>query len=170
MPDDPFALLGLPRRFVVDAAQLQAAWLRRTAALHPDRIADPMQQAEAARNSARLNDARKMLHDHEQRANALLSLLGGPAKEQDKSLPDGFLMDILDVRQRMEEAQASGDDAELRKFETWANQQRSEYISQLTSLFEAAAASPDPDLLRQIRQLLNAWRYIERMREQVRPS
>ena len=170
MPDDPFALLGLPRRFASDAAQLQAAWLRKSAALHPDRIADPMQQSDAARNAARINDARNVLHDDEQRANVLLKLLGGPAKEQDKSLPDGFLMDILDVRQQMEEAQASGDDEELRKFEAWADEQRSQYISQLTPLFDAAASSPEPGLLGEIRQLLNAWRYIERMREQVRPG
>jgi molecular chaperone HscB len=170
MPDDPFALLGLPRRFTIDAKQLQAAWLRRTAALHPDRIADPMQQAEAARNAARINDARNALHDDEQRANILLALLGGPAKEQDKSLPDGFLVDMLDVRQQMEDAQASGDEAELGKFEIWANEQRAHYISQLTPLFDAAASSPDPVLLRGIRQFLNAWRYIERMREQVRPG
>jgi len=170
MSDDPFALLGLPRRFAIDAAQLQAAWLRRTASLHPDRITDPMQQAEAARNSARINDARNVLHDDEQRANVLLSLLGGPAKEQDKSLPDGFLMDILEVRQQMEEAQASGDEPELRKFEAWANEQRTQYMSQLIPLFDAVADSPDPAILREIRQLLNGWRYIERMREQVRPA
>jgi molecular chaperone HscB len=176
MSDDPFALLGLPRRFAIDAAQLQSAWLRRTAALHPDRIADPMRQAEAARNSARINDARNALHDDEQRANVLLSLLGGPAKEQDKSLPDGFLMDILDVRQRLEEAQASRDEAELRKFEQWADEQRSHYISQLIPLFDEASAkpapapAPAPGVLRAIRQILNAWRYIERMREQVRPE
>lgn len=172
MIDDPFALLGLPRQFEITAAQLQAAYLKRAAAHHPDRITDPIEQAEAARHAARLNDARAILADDERRANALLQLLGGPTKEQDKSLPDGFLMDMMDVRQQMEEMLARNDPEQRQRLEQWALQQRQDYINTVSSLFKKVGESTQPsdELFREIRMQLNAWRYIERMIEQLDPD
>lgn len=172
MADDPFTLLGLPRAFDIDQRALQAAYLRRAAALHPDRVggdgaADPIAQAEAQRTSAALNDARTVLADDEQRANLLLSLLGGPAKEQDKSLPDNFLIDMMDVRQEMESALASEDLLERERMEAWARDRRAQHVDSVRSGFAAMGEHPSPAALANIRRELNAWRYIERMLEQL---
>lgn len=157
---DPFAALGLPRRFDLAPAAVLAAHLRKAAAAHPDRISDPMAQVQAAAEAARINDAKAMLMDDEQRANALLTLLGGPTKEQDKSLPDGFLIAMLQVREQMEA------EVEQRpKWEAWAAQQRAAYRQAAQDLFDRA--QDDPAALRAIRRQLNAWRYIERMIEQL---
>jgi molecular chaperone HscB len=166
---DPFALLGLPRSFDVDPRALQSAYLKRSAALHPDRFRDPLAQAEAQREAAALNDARAILADDEQRANTLLALLGGPAKEQDKSLPDGFLIEMLEVRQDMEAALASSDANERLRLERWARDRRAQHITAVRELF-ASISEPDAanaPRFAAIRQQLNAWRYIERMIEQL---
>lgn len=173
MPDptaDPFALLGLPRTFEIDAGQLRSAYLKRSAALHPDRFTDPIKQDEAARQAAAINDARAILEDDEFRGNALLALLGGPGKEQDKSLPEGFLPSIMEVREEMELVLANEDPAERARFEQWARSERKEYKDRIAGLFAKALQSPDPATLRNIRQQLNAWRYIERMIEQLDPD
>ena len=170
---DPFAMLGLPRAFDIDRGALQAAYLRRSAALHPDRIADPIERDEAQRRAAALNDARAVLADDEQRANLLLSLLGGPAKEQDKSLPDGFLMDILEIRQEMETAIAGGEVAERERIERLANERRQQHIDAVRELFASidnASSAPPATTRSTIRRELNAWRYIERMIEQLRDA
>ena len=52
---DPFTLLGLPRTFDVDLRALQAAYLHRSATLHPDRLQDPLLQVDAQRQAAALN-------------------------------------------------------------------------------------------------------------------
>lgn len=171
--DDPFALLGLARRFELNPADLQSAYLRRSAALHPDRLLDPLEQAQAAVEAARINDARAVLADGEQRANALLRLLGGPAKELDKSLPDGFLVEMLEVRQEMEQRLQTGDLAERQALEEWAQGQRAQFRKVVGDLFAAVAhdgSAQNPDVLRQLRMQLNAWRYIERMIEQLDPD
>jgi len=177
--DDPFALLDLPRRFEIDREALQAVYLRKSASLHPDRFADPIEQAEAAERAAALNRARAVLIDDERRANALLALLGGPGKEQEKDLPDGFLMEIMEIRQTMEEVLATGDTARRRDFEEWAEGERQALLEKIANLFEraapedghpaaaAAGSAADPALLREIRIELNALRYIERMIEQL---
>jgi molecular chaperone HscB len=171
--DDPFALLDLPRRFEIDREALQAAYLRKSAALHPDRYSDPIEQAEAAERAAALNRARAVLADDEQRANALLALLGGPGKEQEKDLPDGFLMAIMEIRQTMEEVLASGDAARQHDFEEWADDEREALLEKIAGLFRQATPEdggpPPPALLREIRIDLNALRYVQRMIEQLEP-
>lgn len=164
---DPFDTLGLDRRFDLDDAQLHRHFLERSAASHPDRFTDPIEQADAADRSAGINEAYRVLKDPEQRANALLRLLGGASKEDDKSLPPDLLMEMMEVRERQEAAEASGDDGALRSLAAWARQQRQDHLGRIGRLFSQAAAGPDPQVLRQIRLELNALRYFQRMVEQA---
>jgi molecular chaperone HscB len=168
--DDPFALFDLPRRFDLDRAALQRAYLQRTASLHPDRLSDPIEQAEAAEQAARLNAARAQLADDERRANVLLELLGGPPASGEKTLPDGFLMEMMEVRQEMEEVLETGSPEDRRQFEQWADEQRAAYLNAVRELFDSLDDPPDEAGLREIRVQLNALRYIERMIEQLDPS
>lgn len=170
-PEDPFARLGIDRTFEIDARLVQRAYLKRLSTLHPDRERVADRAEDVAREAALVNDARRVLLDDEARANALLSLLGGPAKEQDKSLPDGFLVEMMSVREDMEQALASGDPSERTRMETWAAEQRMKAIERLRPCFaRAIAGEGGPTLLAEIRCELNAWRYIERMIEQLDPA
>lgn len=167
---DPFAVLGLERAYEIDRARLQRAYLAEAAKWHPDRFADPIERRDAEQRSADVNRARDILADDEQRADALLALLGGPGKSDDKSLPDGFLMDILEVRQQLEEAVESGDAQGRREVEQWADEQRAGYRRRVSELFRGAGGAADGEALGAIRHELNAWRYIERLIEQVDPA
>jgi molecular chaperone HscB len=164
--EDPFEILGLPARFDLDEGTLQRAYLARAAAIHPDLGAD---QGEGDVQTASLNRAKSMLADPERRANALLERVGGPGKGQDKSLPAGFLVSIMETREAVEEALSSKDAAQREKWEAWAQEQREEYQGRVSRLFDALSDSRDPATLRAIRQELNAWRYIERLIEQLDP-
>jgi hypothetical protein len=122
---------------------------------------------------ARLNDAKATLSDAEKRAGMLLARLGGPRADQDKSLPPGFLMEIMEDRQAMEEELVAGD-AEARhearaKWEAWGRSRRAAEIEAIQRLFESL---PDESgardaAFKSIRTRLNAWRYIERLIEQI---
>lgn len=166
-PTNPFELLGLPLRFDLDEGAITRAWLKRSAVHHPDRQAD---EAEAGRAMARLNDARHTLSDPERRANRLLALLGGPSKEQDRSLPDGFLQQTLELREEIEQSLAAPGPGERDRLERWALDQRGVYLAKIASLFAALANPPDALSLGAIRTQLNAWRYIERLIEQLDPA
>ncbi|MDX2116254.1 MAG: hypothetical protein SFZ24_11645 [Planctomycetota bacterium] len=168
-PHDPFALLQLPRTYAIDRAALTRAWLTATARLHPDR---PDAPDDAARALAVINLARAELEDDERRAAALLALSGGPSKETDQSLPGGFLVEMLETREQAEwDIQNEGDAARTRWGE-WAEQRRAAHRATVTDLFSRHADAP-PDspaaaaILRDIRRELNAWRYIERMLEEL---
>lgn len=162
---NPFELVGVQERFPVDAGELHRAWLRATAKHHPDRAVD---QDAAHRMLSAVNEAYRVLSDPEKAANALLARLGGPGPEHAKALPDGFLMEMLDIRDELEEAKATKDPERIGKLEAWADEQRGMWLSRVSEQF--AAHGEGNDLRDAIRQSLNAWRYIERLIEQLDPG
>jgi len=172
---DPFTLLGLTPAFDLDAGELQRRFLDRVARLHPDVAVKKPEGEEYSGDSeveaARLNDARAVLADPEKRASALLTLLGGPGGDREKSLPPGFLMKIMEVREQIEEVARSRDPAQVETWHRWARQRRAEFIATVAVLFREvveSSGSERPALrLVEIRRQLNAWRYIERLREQL---
>jgi DnaJ-domain-containing protein 1 len=164
---DPFDTLGLPATFVLDAARVERAALAKLAQLHPD-VSDASVLEEMEIAAARMNAARDVLLFSLSRAEALLKRLGGPAKEADKSLPPGFLMEMMEVREQVEQAVASGDSAACTTWMAWAMDQRAQMEATAAALF--AKAATDAGALREVRVQLNQWRYIERMIEQLDPA
>lgn len=120
-------------------------------------------------DAAFLTEARSVLADPESRANVLLSLLGGPAASEEKSLPDGFLMEMMELRSTIEDDLAEGEHARL-KWESFAAERRAAHIGRAAALFRETGDRPGNDLLRTIRTELNAWRYTERLIEQLDPG
>lgn len=171
MPDplnqDPFTVLGLPARFDLPPEAVRRAHMTRVAQAHPDVAAS---DADSGRLVARLNSARAELEDPERRASVLLARLGGPSKEQDRSLPPGFLHEIMETREAVEAAVATGDAQEVARWRAWAADQRRNYLAKVGGLFAALADPPAPPSLAAIRVELNAWRYIERLIEQLDPG
>lgn len=164
----PFDTLGVEPRFDLDERDLHDRFIRLSAAAHPDRFTDPLDQADAAEKSAAVNHAYRILKDPESRADALLVKLGGPAKDQDKSLPRDLLVEMMEIRETQEEAIAANDQQALRKLATWAADQRTEHLKRIADLFAAAPGTPgNSAALKQIRLELNALRYFERMIEQL---
>ena len=168
---DPFQTLELPRRFDLTPAQIEGAYLKKAAASHPDLAADT---ENAAEESSALNRAKGTLLDPESRAHALLALLEegqGVSDADRKALPDGFLMEIMMTRQEIE-ADLAGPDAQAKRkeWEAWGERQRDEHIARVSELFSDAGESPEPDRLVSIRTALNAWRYVERLLEQLDPD
>ena len=163
MPN-PFEILGLIPAYVLDREHIERAYRSRLAQAHPD-----MGGGEEV-DSALLNNARLILLDDDQRAITLLSIKGGPDACACKDLPDGFLMDMMMKRQEIEEAIESGGDEEREEWEDWGIEQRRNYCERVGTRFDALGDAPSQDSLREIRVELNAWRYIERLIEQLDPE
>lgn len=164
---DPFATLGLAPTFNLADGVLQRAYLARVAACHPDLASgDPERAAEAARTSAELNEARRLLLHPESRARVLLERLGGSGGEG-RDLPEGFLMQMMETRMALEEAAAAGDAEEIATWRAWAARERASFITSVGALFPEGDSALSPETAGEIRRLLNAWRYVERMIEQL---
>lgn len=162
---DAFSTLGLGPCFDLDDAAVESAYLARAARLHPDVArGDP----EAPARAAALNEARRVLLDPESRAHALLARLGVPPVP-DRSLPPGFLEEILGVRMRAEEEIAAEGAAARERWREWARERRRGHLAAAAERFGRLPARPGAADLSPLRAELNAWRYIERMMEQLDP-
>ncbi len=166
---DAFDLLGLSPAFDLDSEALRRAWLARSSAAHPDHAGGALDPSALERASAALNDARRTLEDPERRASTLLRRLGGPGEKDDKSLPPELLMEYMEQREILDEAKAGRDPAAIEASRAWARARRLGHIDACSRMFAEALAdpNPNPETLRAIRVELNAWRYAERMLEQI---
>ncbi len=159
-----FELLGLAPRYDIAPDAVRRAFLSRIAAAHPDGLTSEGSDERAA---AALNAARAVLLNPERRADELLRALGGPTKESDRSLPDGFLEDMMETQEAVESATAPAD---IARWRAWALEQRQQHSARVSGLFshaESVAAAERPGVLQHIRKELNAWRYIERLLERL---
>jgi molecular chaperone HscB len=106
MTNDFFERLGLPRRFSVDPAALERAYLDRSRAVHPDfhTLSTSGEQAASETAAAAVNEAYTTLRDPFRRAEHLLALLGGPSAADLKEIPPAFLMGMMDLREQIEQA------------------------------------------------------------------
>ena len=125
LPPDPatdrFATLGLPRKFEVDLGAAEAAYKDLSRQFHPDRFAkaDPRARKASLARTVQINDAWRSLKDPLRRAEYLLELagyaLGGGEKSaamaatRKVSAPPTFLMEIMELRDELAEAQRAGD-------------------------------------------------------------
>jgi len=102
-----FALFGLPERFAIDLAQLDAKWKQLQGAAHPDRFATETAAAQrvAMQWAIRINEAWRRLKDPLARAAYLCSLHGVDIEaESNTSMPGAFLMQQMEWRDALSEA------------------------------------------------------------------
>lgn len=124
LDDDDFALFGLPRRFAVDRAGLDARWRALQSEVHPDRFAA---QGDAAQRLAmqwavRVNEAHARLKDPLRRGAYLCELAGVPIDaERNTAMPPAFLMQQMQWRESLDDAAGLADvealDAEVARSE-----------------------------------------------------
>lgn len=112
LDDDDFTLFGLPRRFALDRAQLDASWRALQAKVHPDRFAAEGASAQrlAMQWAVRVNEAHQRLRDPLKRATLLCELAGAPIQaESNTAMPPAFLMQQMAWRESLEEASGIAD-------------------------------------------------------------
>ena len=112
--DDYFDLFGLPRRFALDSAALEAAWRDVAARVHPDRfaLASPAERRVAMQWAARANEAYRQLRDPLLRAQYLCEQAGVDLQtESNTSMDTAFLMQQMEWREMLDEARADAGNA-----------------------------------------------------------
>ena len=104
---DDYTLLGLPRVFALDRAQLDAAWKTLQGKVHPDRFAAEGAAAQriAMQWAVRVNEAHQRLKDPLKRAAYLCELDGAPVNaHSNTAMPAAFLMQQMEWREALDDA------------------------------------------------------------------
>jgi curved DNA-binding protein CbpA len=153
---------------------------------------------DAGAGAARLNAAKAVLMDIEGRAGALVArsvhaarakfgAAGVPEAERGSAaLPPGFLMEIMEVREAVDAAwevardgrdgaaRSGADHPEVARWREWGLGERARYAAEVGAAVERARAAGSAEesrrALMDARTTLNAWRYVERLLEQLDPA
>jgi molecular chaperone HscB len=117
---DYFTLLGLPRKLVVDADDLERHFHQLSWKLHPDNFmrASEYERALSLESSSQLNDAFRALRDPVSRVEYLLSHAGMRSEGQHKQqAPPELLEEVFELNESLDELrdarQSGGDAAEM---------------------------------------------------------
>ncbi len=140
MKDDYFALFGLPARFTVDEAALDAAYRTVQSQAHPDRFAHAgdAERRVAMQWAAHANEAYRTLRQPLKRAIYLLSLRGIDIQaENNTAMAPEFLMQQMEWREALQDAAQQRDAAALDALLRSLRQEKRERQRALGSLLDA---------------------------------
>ena len=142
LDSDDFELFGLPRRFALDPARLDARWRELQAEVHPDRF---VAQGGAAQRVAmqwavRDNEAYRRLKDPLQRGAYLCRLAGVDIEsESNTAMPTGFLVEQMQWREALDDAASL---TEVRALEAQVNLRRAADLDDLGHALDTAHDVP----------------------------
>jgi molecular chaperone HscB len=110
--DDDFTLFGLPRRFALERAALDARWRQLQGEVHPDRFAAEGAAAQrvAMQWAVRVNQAYARLKDPLARGAYLCELAGVPVQaEHNTAMPAEFLLQQMQWREALDDARGAAE-------------------------------------------------------------
>jgi molecular chaperone HscB len=174
---DYFALLGLPRRLVIDAEDLERRYHAAARSVHPDRhqTAGAHAQALSLAASAALNRAYRTLRDPVARGRYWLELHGHPLASAGNGVPPALAALVFEVQEKLAELRARGASAGALRAEVEAA--RDEIGGRLDGLanalarryaeWDAAAAGASPAALDELRARLAEMAYLDTLHADV---
>ena len=167
---DPFAVLGLPRRFGIDLKEAESRHLELSKALHPDRYSSSGagERRLSLTRAVEVNEAWRILRDPIKRAEAFLKLSGleNEVGETREPKPSGaFLMEVMEAREQLDEAKSARDAGAIAKIVAEAKAQFRDTEAELARMIDA---SDSPEKLRAAIPVLGRLRYAARFLEEAR--
>jgi len=178
MARDHFEVLGLPRAYHVDAAELERRYLALQKETHPDRFARalPRERMEAVVRNTELNDAYKVLKNDIRRAEYILKLEGVDIGEEKPQSTTGatkqlvvdpkLLMEIMELREALADARSDGDDGKVAELTTDVQGRRAAAMKSVDEGFSAYETG-NKKVLDAIARALVSLRYYGRFMDEV---
>jgi molecular chaperone HscB len=161
LSDNDFLLFGLPERFELDRADLDARWRTLQSSAHPDKFAAESAAAQrvAMQWSVRINEAYRRLREPVSRAAYLCELRGAPIEaERNTAMPADFLARQLAWREALDEAR---DGPEVARLEAEVRATEQALLAQLQVLLDVQQAPA------QAAEQVRALMFIARFRADV---
>jgi molecular chaperone HscB len=164
---DPFATLGIERKFDIDLPAVEKTHRELSRALHPDRFAasGASERQMALSRAVLVNESWRAVRDPIRRAEALFALAGVAVGEDREPKPSpALLMDMLEQREALADAKGAHD--------TKAVQSLARAIESRASAVEGALARgfarSDGSDLRELVPKLGELRFYRRFLDEVR--
>ncbi|MEY3971143.1 MAG: hypothetical protein RLZZ80_841 [Pseudomonadota bacterium] len=174
LTQDFFSLFGLPRSYDLALDQLESAWKRLQAVVHPDRFAGggDAQRRMALQWSTRINEGHQTLKHPISRATYLLTLSGVDLQtESNTSMPAEFLMTQMAWREALDELREESD-AERRSRSKAALRQAVDQFWQSgeARLVTLLSGHTDPKALAEAADLVRQLMFVKKFEQELLES
>jgi molecular chaperone HscB len=159
LPLNYYDFFEIPHHLSLDLKDLEQRFYALSRKWHPDRFvrAGADQRQEALDASALLNDGYRVLRDPIQRANYLLKENGFDiGEQQSKEVPPELLEEVFELNMALEESDTEAIAGARTRFE----KMQQAIDEDLNARFRDYDQDPSPEILRQIRALLNRRKYV----------
>ncbi len=163
--EDPFALLGVERRFDLDLTVLEKTHRELSRALHPDKYAQAgaSERRAVLEKAASVNEAWRTVRDPIKRAQALFQLAGIKVGEDNEpKATAAFLMEVLEEREALADARAAKDLAKVRTIGAAMTRRAESTQKKLADGFASSGASVE-----KLVPLLGELRFYKRFLDEV---
>jgi len=174
---DPFATLGLARRYDLDLAELERRYRDLQRTFHPDRNAHApaAERRLALQKAVEVNEAYRTLRDDQRRAEALLAAVsaglavpgGGEAGASQEPADPELLMEVMELREALGEATQTRDTAGVAKLAARVADQRARTRAELERGFANLPETPTAAALGALRALVSRLKYYRRFLDEV---
>ena len=165
---DPFATLGLERKYRQDLRAAEKTHRELSRALHPDRYVGhgASERRDALSRAVLVNEAWRVVRDPIRRAEALFTLAGIPVGDTNEPKPDtALLMDMMEQREALGEARAKRDGPAVKALAEGAKARAEATERVLEAAFDARDA--DRETLTRLVRKLGELRYCRRLLEEI---
>ena len=163
---DFFVLFDLPVSFDVDLGVLAERYREAQRAVHPDKFANAPEAERrlSMQMAARVNEAHRVLKDPLSRGRYLLELRGVDLDDMDTKFDGAFLMEQMELRERLDEVKGSTDPhLQLQVIAQDIKTQSKSLMAQMAELLKAT----DVDSLQQARDATRKLQFFQRLNEEV---
>ena len=169
---DYFGFYGLPVSFNPDAAAVKQQFYALSKKYHPDFYINESEekQAEVLEMSTLNNKAYQVLSDPQKRLHYILELKGQLTEGENYVLPQGFLMEMMDVNEALMDLQFDPDAARLAALKddvALIEKGIADEILKLTTSFDSQGAAEQTAALVSIKDLYYRNKYLLRIRESI---
>ncbi len=131
-----FELFNLPVSFLPDVKEVRRRYIELSKEYHPDYFAqgDAAQQVTAVETSARINKALKIF-SHKEATIRYVLMLKGLLEEEKYNLPPGFLMDMMELNEQVDDV-AADDSATKNRIKDQVQNIEKELYAAVASIIE----------------------------------
>ena len=166
-----FEVLGVPRTYALDPRALEERFREQSKRFHPDRFAQKgaKERRFALDWTTALTGAYRNLKDPLRRASYLLKLEGLDVEKASgaAALPAGFMEEVLELREALHDAKASGDLAQARGLVKQVEERKAKLEEGLRAAFQLFEQRREREALHQAAALTGALKYHERFLEEA---
>lgn len=167
---DYFDFFGIEKKFRIDQKLLRRTYIANSKQYHPDffTLNDDAKQEEVLRLSTLNNEGYKVLSDDRKRMSLLLSLYNMLPEEGTAQVPNDFLMDMMDINEKLMEAQMTVDKAVIQEVIGELEQLENSFDAQSKVAMNAwDNDASDNAKLETIRDVYLKQQYLKRLKERL---